>query len=516
MPKQPASKNDVPAKDTVVPDPAGEKSAKNAQAPKQPGTRKAPMGKDRATTAEPKPSGPASDSVMKGAAGEKHTVSARTDGSTTERHPGLKGAGAQPAKTQITDASVEPANGDSAQKGAAKKTPASEQGKAPAIEGTESATRKPQASGKNAANATPMSQQPRNATDAKTPNRNSKVSGKEPVLPKPGVSAPDTESAGTSKPVAKPAVKPVHDEAAKTQPKAARPAAVATGKQAMKLPGTSPESKNQPTAKSETTPGTESAGTKVVPPVQAPKNSRKPKAVSTPVKAVDPQQAPAVAGEPVAAAAASSNKPRTKETAPANVPEKRVGLTATQPATESASTAKGTPVPVSAVDSTTPSAADKGTVPEETPGEPAPLTRSTPGNQRDQAAKGPSRGLMMVLMTVSFILEVALLGAVAIWGMAELPFSSAVAIIITVVPLVILWAVFMSPKASLRLPQPFHAVVAHVLFAIGAGLLALSGQPVLALCMGVLIAVSLALTVAVRGQNVAGRPPKGTGRRAAR
>ncbi|MDR7360149.1 DUF2568 domain-containing protein [Paeniglutamicibacter sulfureus] len=132
-----------------------------------------------------------------------------------------------------------------------------------------------------------------------------------------------------------------------------------------------------------------------------------------------------------------------------------------------------------------------------------------------QDRAGAGGGIMMALMIVSFILEVALLGALGIWAMTMLPFSPLVAVIIAVMPVFIFWALFMSPKANLRLPQPYHAVVAHLLFATGAGLLAIAGQPVLAVCMGVLTAISLALTVAVRGQNVESRK-KATGRRAAR
>lgn len=128
---------------------------------------------------------------------------------------------------------------------------------------------------------------------------------------------------------------------------------------------------------------------------------------------------------------------------------------------------------------------------------------------------GATGGISVALMIVSFILEVALLGALGIWAMTKLPFSPVVSVIITVVPVFIFWALFMSPKASLRLTQPYHAVVAHLLFAAGSSLLAIAGLPVLALCMGVLTAISLALTVAVRGQNVESRK-KATGRRAAR
>ncbi len=513
MPKQPASKNDVPAKDTVVPDAAGEKPAKATGAPKQPETVTVPVGKDPATTPKPKASGPKNDTVKKGAVGERGTKPGSQAGS--------KDSQAHPAKAQATEARANPTPGDSAHKSAAKTSLAPSPGKQPAFTAKETATKWPQASSKNAGNAMSADLPAKNAVDAKTPTKNSAVPGNESAVPKSVASAPNPKSAGAPNPVATSDTKPVQAEAAKAQSMAAKPDAASIskpGKLAAKAPATSTEPNKQSTAKSEPNPGKDSAGTKTVSATPTPKNGADPKPAPKPtskaVLAVDPNQAQAEAGEPVAAAPATSSKPGTKEPAPANFAEKRDPFTATKP--EAGLAAEATPVPAAGTESATPSTGDKSAVPVDRSVEAAPMAQSTPGKPTGKPSKGASRGLMMALMIVSFILEVALLGAVAIWGMAELPFSPAVAVIITVVPLVILWAVFMSPKASLRLPQPFHAVTAHVLFAVGAGLLALSGQPVLAICMGVLIAISLALTVAVRGQNVAGRPPKGTGRRAAR
>lgn len=159
--------------------------------------------------------------------------------------------------------------------------------------------------------------------------------------------------------------------------------------------------------------------------------------------------------------------------------------------------------------------------PEATSSAPAGEPQEKPMDQTPEAtssATGPAPrtgGLMMALMIVSFVLEVALMGALGIWGLTMLSLSPAVAVLLAVLPVLIFWGIFMSPKAKLRLPQPYHAVVAHVLFAGGAILLAIAGQPVLAVCMGGLTAISLALTAAVRGQNVEDRK-KSTGRRAAR
>ncbi|WP_411732033.1 YrdB family protein, partial [Paeniglutamicibacter sp.] len=156
----------------------------------------------------------------------------------------------------------------------------------------------------------------------------------------------------------------------------------------------------------------------------------------------------------------------------------------------------------------------------ETPAEPVASSEpaemsADPGAASVHQRAGATGGTIMALMIVSFILEVALLGALGIWAMTMLPFSPVVAVIIGVLPVLVFWVLFMSPKANLRLPQPYHAVVAHLLFAAGSGLLAIAGQSVLALCMGVLTAISLALTVAVSGQHVESRKAA-TGRRAAR
>lgn len=137
---------------------------------------------------------------------------------------------------------------------------------------------------------------------------------------------------------------------------------------------------------------------------------------------------------------------------------------------------------------------------------------------------------LSALMLVSFVLEVAMLGAVAVWAMGALPLTPVVAVLVTVVPLMVFWGLFMSPKATFRLAPAVHTGLAHVLFAAGAVLLVLAGQPVLAVAMGVLTAVSLALTLLTRGRRDtpdAGSEPrqrattrkrnsKGSGRRAAR
>ena len=135
---------------------------------------------------------------------------------------------------------------------------------------------------------------------------------------------------------------------------------------------------------------------------------------------------------------------------------------------------------------------------------------------------------LTALMAVSFVLEVALLGAGALWALGALPLAPVVAVLATVIPLMVFWGLFMSPKARYRVSPVPHALLSHSLFAAGAVLLVVAGQPALAIAMGALTVVSVVLTLLVRGQDSAGnagkpgqaakrrRKSKGSGRRAAR
>ncbi|MBP2385376.1 YrdB family protein [Paeniglutamicibacter kerguelensis] len=137
---------------------------------------------------------------------------------------------------------------------------------------------------------------------------------------------------------------------------------------------------------------------------------------------------------------------------------------------------------------------------------------------------------LTALMVVSFVLEVALLGAGALWALGALPLAPAAAVLVTVIPLMVFWGLFMSPKARFRVSPVPHALLSHALFAAGTVMLAVAGQPVLAIAMGALTVASIVLTLLVRGRDStvdAGKPgqvaaakrrrkSKGSGRRAAR
>ncbi|MFF5793710.1 DUF2568 domain-containing protein [Paeniglutamicibacter sp. NPDC012692] len=128
------------------------------------------------------------------------------------------------------------------------------------------------------------------------------------------------------------------------------------------------------------------------------------------------------------------------------------------------------------------------------------------------------------LMGVSFVLEVALLGAGALWALGALSLAPVVAVLVTVIPLMVFWGLFMSPKARFRVSPVPHALLSHALFAAGTVLLVVAGHPALAIAMGALTAVSIVLTLLARGQDSVGnaaaakrrRKSKGSGRRAAR
>lgn len=122
---------------------------------------------------------------------------------------------------------------------------------------------------------------------------------------------------------------------------------------------------------------------------------------------------------------------------------------------------------------------------------------------------------------LAFVLEVALLGAAGLWAIGALPFAPVISIAIVAIPLIVFWAVFMSPQAALRFRWPVQPIVAHLLFAAGTGLLFIAEQPVMGAAMGFLTLVSIVLTLVQRrtlleSGIITPRPPKPAGRRAAR
>jgi len=103
---------------------------------------------------------------------------------------------------------------------------------------------------------------------------------------------------------------------------------------------------------------------------------------------------------------------------------------------------------------------------------------------------------------LSFLLELAMLGAVVYWGFAAHR-SLTVRLLAGVglpILLITFWALFMAPRSPRRIPWPWEPGVALLLFLLAAGLLLLAGRPVLAVVLAAL-AVLNAVAVYAFGQQ---------------
>lgn len=93
-----------------------------------------------------------------------------------------------------------------------------------------------------------------------------------------------------------------------------------------------------------------------------------------------------------------------------------------------------------------------------------------------------------VILTLRFLLELAMLAAFAYWGFwagSRLWESILLAVAVPAVVAVV-WGSFMSPKARFPLPRPWHALVEIVLFGLAAAALFVAGHLVIAVVLGVL------------------------------
>ncbi|MDI3329995.1 MAG: YrdB family protein [Micrococcus sp.] len=129
-----------------------------------------------------------------------------------------------------------------------------------------------------------------------------------------------------------------------------------------------------------------------------------------------------------------------------------------------------------------------------------------------------------------FLLELGLFGAAGFWALSV--FGGPWAAVLAVIVVAAAWGLVLSPKAPVRPPWPWHAVLGHVLFLLGAVVLFVGGWPVLGAAYLTLILVSAALTVRFRDrlaldsararqerredtESSSVRPARPTGRRAA-
>jgi hypothetical protein len=98
-------------------------------------------------------------------------------------------------------------------------------------------------------------------------------------------------------------------------------------------------------------------------------------------------------------------------------------------------------------------------------------------------------------LILRFLLELSMLAALAYWGFnaSQDTFVSLLLGLLAPFVAILLWWVFVAPKARQRLSDPERLFVEIILFAAAAlGLLA-AGQPILGLVFSVLVAVNLGL-----------------------
>jgi hypothetical protein len=95
-------------------------------------------------------------------------------------------------------------------------------------------------------------------------------------------------------------------------------------------------------------------------------------------------------------------------------------------------------------------------------------------------------GLRGVTLTVRFLCELAMLAALAYWGFSVGDGVAAWLLGIGA-PLLAagIWGALVAPKARWPLPLPLRVLVELLLFGVAAGALAVAGQPVLAVVLGV-------------------------------
>jgi hypothetical protein len=98
---------------------------------------------------------------------------------------------------------------------------------------------------------------------------------------------------------------------------------------------------------------------------------------------------------------------------------------------------------------------------------------------------------------LKFLLELAALAALAIWGASLSPAVTAVIVAIAApLAMAVVWGAFCAPRASRRLPLPARAVLELAVFALAALALVAAGDRLAAIAFAVLVAVNAALLTA--------------------
>ncbi|KSU64783.1 DUF2568 domain-containing protein [Arthrobacter sp. NIO-1057] len=79
-----------------------------------------------------------------------------------------------------------------------------------------------------------------------------------------------------------------------------------------------------------------------------------------------------------------------------------------------------------------------------------------------------------IYAVVAFLLEVGLLFAAALAAIAFIPWPTILAILTVVIPLLVIWAIFFSPKAVVKLRLRTRILLIHLIYLVGAYVLWLS------------------------------------------
>lgn len=100
---------------------------------------------------------------------------------------------------------------------------------------------------------------------------------------------------------------------------------------------------------------------------------------------------------------------------------------------------------------------------------------------------------------LAFLLEIAALVGLAVWGFTVGP-NLVLRVLLGVgapAALIAAWAVWLAPTSDHRLTMPWLVVAKVVVFGLATAALATAGHPRLAIALGVLVAINLALAVAL-------------------
>jgi hypothetical protein len=116
-------------------------------------------------------------------------------------------------------------------------------------------------------------------------------------------------------------------------------------------------------------------------------------------------------------------------------------------------------------------------------------------------------GLRGVTLTVRFLCELAMLAALASWGFT-VGDGIGTWVLGLGAPLMaaVVWGAWVAPKARWPVPMPVRVVIELVLFGAAVGALAVAGQPVLAVVLGVAALVTSLLN-ASQERQASDRPP---------